>query len=211
MKPGPKSGTQTKDITGQKFGRWTVLAFTEIRKEKSFFLCRCECGTEKQVSGNSLKTGASKSCGCLHAEQAAINMKCNQVQNRLASGEANFNDLLSRYRRGAKERDLSFDLTIKEFRELTSAECFYCGTEPSQIAHKTNTFGSYLYNGIDRVDNTIGYNISNCVSCCQMCNEWKRAYSKAQFFSHIERIYQKCIQPLSAESKMLGSTQTQIG
>ena len=48
------------DIVGKKFGRWVVVS----RFAGAMWLCRCECGTEKPVTGSSLKRGASKSCGC---------------------------------------------------------------------------------------------------------------------------------------------------
>ena len=47
------------DITNQKFGEWTVIKHVE----KSNWLCRCSCGKEKVVSGYSLKSGKSTSCG----------------------------------------------------------------------------------------------------------------------------------------------------
>lgn len=55
-----------KDIAGQKFGRWTAIE--PVRKETSrgiFWNCICECGTVRCVSGESLRRGKSRSCGCL--------------------------------------------------------------------------------------------------------------------------------------------------
>lgn len=57
-----------RDITGQKFGRWSVLSYVETRYAEKFWKCICECGTEKVVIGSSLKMGRSKSCGCLSRE-----------------------------------------------------------------------------------------------------------------------------------------------
>lgn len=51
------------DLTGQKFGRLTVISRVK-RDLGSWWLCRCECGTEKVVAASSLKAGHSKSCGC---------------------------------------------------------------------------------------------------------------------------------------------------
>lgn len=63
---------KVKDLTGQKFGRWTVLSRAGNRvNQKSVTVmwnCKCDCGTEKPVSGNSLISGKSKSCGCLNKE-----------------------------------------------------------------------------------------------------------------------------------------------
>lgn len=57
------------DLTGQKFGRLTVIKRVENDKhQKTRFLCRCDCGNEKVINGSSLKRGLSKSCGCLNNE-----------------------------------------------------------------------------------------------------------------------------------------------
>lgn len=55
------------DLTGQKFGRWTVLSYAGNR----MWNCKCSCeeGTEKQVDGHTLRSGASISCGCYAKEQ----------------------------------------------------------------------------------------------------------------------------------------------
>jgi hypothetical protein len=57
------------DLIGQKFGRLIVLE--QAGKDKwrnSRWLCQCDCKQSKIVSGNNLKSGATKSCGCLHKE-----------------------------------------------------------------------------------------------------------------------------------------------
>lgn len=57
------------DITGQKFGRWTVLKRVENKKGRDAkFLCQCECGTQKEVLGKNLRNGRSTSCGCYKKE-----------------------------------------------------------------------------------------------------------------------------------------------
>lgn len=62
------------DLTGQRFGRWTVLRLGAVKRYASgkgtvpFWLCRCDCGTEKEVSGCSLRNGNSVSCRCYQRE-----------------------------------------------------------------------------------------------------------------------------------------------
>lgn len=54
-----------KDITGQKFGRLTVIQ--KVRRDndtRAYWLCKCTCGNEKIVSGKNLRSGATVSCGC---------------------------------------------------------------------------------------------------------------------------------------------------
>lgn len=53
------------DMMGQSFGKWTVLAFARTEKVKgSIWLARCECGTEREVIGSTLRYGRSTNCGC---------------------------------------------------------------------------------------------------------------------------------------------------
>jgi hypothetical protein len=61
---------------GDKFGRWTALEHTETRYYPSgarqhFRMCRCECGKEQWVGEYKLRTGHSRSCGCLQSEVTA--------------------------------------------------------------------------------------------------------------------------------------------
>jgi hypothetical protein len=74
------------DLTGKRFTRWTVVRYVRTEhqgKEKgvAYWLCRCDCGVEKEVSRGSLKCGSSKSCGCLKREMAAAR-KFNDLTGR---------------------------------------------------------------------------------------------------------------------------------
>lgn len=54
------------DLAGQRFGNLFVVSRIENgTKGRTLFLCRCDCGTEKIVSGQNLMRGHAKSCGCL--------------------------------------------------------------------------------------------------------------------------------------------------
>src|SRR5260370_39408168 len=77
----------------------------------------------------------------------------------------------------AKQRNLTFSLTLQEFETLVNSACHYCGEYPS--------------NGIDRVLNTIGYvngQVQNCCSCCQECNFMKRVMLTHKCIYRAERI-----------------------
>lgn len=64
------------DLTGKRFGRLVVLKEAKPHISKSgktkmrMWLCRCDCGVEKEILGTSLMKGATKSCGCLNSEAA---------------------------------------------------------------------------------------------------------------------------------------------
>lgn len=71
-------GRIKKNLTGQKFNRWTVLYETEPQKDKRGYNmrvwhCICDCGTEKDVLQSSLLSGKSMSCGCFHKEAVSAN------------------------------------------------------------------------------------------------------------------------------------------
>jgi len=58
------------DLTGQKFGRLVVLRFLEKRKGRSFWVCRCECGMEREFDGYRLLHGRATGCGCQRGKAA---------------------------------------------------------------------------------------------------------------------------------------------
>ena len=70
LKRLPQSCPNCKnDISGQKFGRLTVLYKTKIDNNgHSYWMCQCECGNQKEIASSNLKKGATLSCGCLHSE-----------------------------------------------------------------------------------------------------------------------------------------------
>lgn len=62
------------ELTGKKFGRWTVIKRVQSRCHKSYWLCQCECGVEREVIGKSLSSGKSRSCGCARREKLRESM-----------------------------------------------------------------------------------------------------------------------------------------
>jgi len=57
------------DLTGQKFGRLTVIErVSNSKHSRSMWLCKCDCGIEKIILGNDLHRNHTKSCGCLRKE-----------------------------------------------------------------------------------------------------------------------------------------------
>ena len=58
------------DLVGQKFGRLIVLKKKDKNKSGNYrWLCKCDCGKEKIIRGDNLKSGTTKSCGCLQKEK----------------------------------------------------------------------------------------------------------------------------------------------
>lgn len=57
------------DLTGQRFGRLTVIKRVENNGKKVMWLCRCDCGNETTVFSGYLRNGDTKSCGCLSKDK----------------------------------------------------------------------------------------------------------------------------------------------
>lgn len=67
----------SKDLTGQRFGRLTVLNLDRYEKRTGFWNCKCDCGNEVQVRTGDLTSGNTLSCGCLREENR------NKIRNDL--------------------------------------------------------------------------------------------------------------------------------
>lgn len=68
----------------------------------------------------------------------------------------------------AKKRKKSFSLDLNQLSLLVTAPCHYCGSVQSNLLkYQGLEFG---YNGIDRLDNSVGYEPKNCVAACRFCN-----------------------------------------
>jgi hypothetical protein len=97
------------------------------------------------------------------------------------------------YKRSARRRGLMFALSMEQFQELCLGSCHYCGNTPSYMPRTGNrnkyVKPKFLINGIDRKDSGNGYELTNCVACCRICNFMKKAMPYQDFISHITRIY----------------------
>lgn len=61
--------TSFQDITGNKYGRLTVIRLYDRNRGNIKWLCQCDCGKEVVVIGNNLKNGHTNSCGCYKADR----------------------------------------------------------------------------------------------------------------------------------------------
>ena len=157
---------------GLKIDYWTILEYKYSLNKRPIYLCQCICGKQKELKYLDKNNLQSKSCGCRSNE--------NKRNNRRPSPEERLNKystIYNRYKREAKTRSYPFELNYIEFEALSKQNCYYCGIEP-QNEQWYNDRLKIKYNGIDRVDNSLGYIITNCVPCCKICNESKRAVTK---------------------------------
>ncbi len=181
---GVRHPKRVVDLTGRKFGKLTALSSTGKRGKSGnvIWLFQCECGKiverDSRATIHNAKRGSIPNCG---------SSECNFVK-KLPKGAGARNSLVGGYRRSARKRNLVFDLSDKELDALFSGNCFYCGSKPSSIYYKVTNNGPFIYNGIDRVDSTIGYVSGNVVSCCWRCNRAKSDMSFDEFMQWIKNL-----------------------
>lgn len=177
------------DRTGCRYGRLVILkqqgsrVYVGSKRRQIYsvdYLCRCDCGTEKIVTGSSLGSG-TKSCGCLQQEA------CLAKPRKLKPGQAARNGIFATYRHHAGKRGLKWDVDDATFDRLVAGNCHYCGEPPRMIKKTYFKNEAFTYNGIDRLDNTNGYVHGNIVSCCKTCNHAKKDMTVEAFLAWISK------------------------
>ena len=173
------------EIVGLTFGRLTVVERVRIKQGDRIpyaFRCLCSCGTEKICQGSHLRSGSTKSCGCLRREMLP--------STKYLPG-AHF--VIKEYKQSAKTRKLDWALSDDAALSIIESNCYYCGDTPSKVTVPPGRSVSveYVYNGIDRKDSSLGYVPENIVPCCTRCNYAKRNYSHDDFISMCRKVAAK--------------------
>lgn len=147
------------DLTGKKFGKLTVLSYAFSDKHRvSHYLCECECGNKKIISGQSLSKGLTKSCGCIKKSKKSDN----KLKKRDRSKWASY-DRIYRIWYAIKYRCYYQNSTIyKKYGAKGITMCeewkndFQCFKQWAlENGYKENLT-------IDRIDNSKGYSPDNC-------------------------------------------------
>ena len=179
----PKMPNPLKFEIGEKYGKLTIIDYPYSKREgrsrpTRMIDCLCECGTYHTVQVSKIKSGLTKSCGCLSVETLI-----NRVS--LPDGMGFQNNLFSTYLKSAKDRGLEFEIDRFDFFNLVFQNCSYCNNQPNQAIKR---YPDHKYNGLDRVDNGIGYTLGNVIPCCGICNRMKSSMSRDDFILHISNI-----------------------
>ncbi len=168
---------------GDKIQQFTIL---EIIKQSTnirpLIKVQCNCGIIKNIKIKQLygRKYQTISCGC---SKIAASKKF-----RKQFGESARNRLLRRYKNDAKRRNLEFLLDLDVFTKLTQQNCHYCGLQPNSKCGEKNDYGFYIYNGLDRKNNSEGYTIKNSVTCCKQCNRAKMDLNYEDFLLWAQRL-----------------------
>lgn len=170
-------------VIGQKLGHLTIMGIADRSDtNRKMWECLCDCGNTSITYDYNLKSGLSRSCGCQQKTHRA-----------LPGDEASFRERYRQYRGGAKNRDILFELSPAQFRQISQQPCFYCGAKPQPYyAYSVRVFihpEPFICNGVDRKNNDIGYTIENSIPCCFRCNQMKSTLSLDAFLESIKEIF----------------------
>jgi hypothetical protein len=191
------------NLVGLKFGRLLVNSKNEIKgnRRQVRWNCECDCGNNHIVTGESLRNGKSKSCGCLLKEARHVKNKNSDREKAMLL--LVYSPLKKRHRQKFNNENY---IDFETFKNLSTSNCFYCNSEPlntqPDVRYETRkdkkekliiTDFVLKYNGIDRVNSSLGYEFENVVSCCKNCNSAKMQLSTGEFKKHIIKIYEHFI------------------
>lgn len=162
-----------KDLSGLKLNKVTLLRCIGKNKYSSYIYdALCDCGKKFICEGNDVKTERLRSCGCQKYQHAKDNADYIGTL---------WNELFCDYRIKAKQRSLDFFIDKKNLISMANKRCHYCNSEPRNTKKHKSLEYSIQYNGIDRLNNDIGYILENCVPCCYFCNQAKHSMTVDKF------------------------------
>lgn len=181
------------DLTNKKIGSLTCLDYV-LKKETKYnrwvWECRCDCGEITFVRTTRLTNKNKPQIACKICTD--LRTSKNKV---LPEYQAIKNTLYNQYKRGASLRGYDFNLTKNIFESLIFKNCYYCNKEPEEYSSDKQKISvsikePFKRNGIDRLNNSLGYSIENCVSCCSICNKLKMNLDEKDFLLKIKEIYE---------------------
>lgn len=131
-------------------------------------------------------------CGCQSKARRATRTGIPPT-NKLDDRTRTITGIFQNYRSSAESKSLKFDLTQKDVEDIIFQSCYYCGSPPT----KQRVLGqgkwarlSIPANGIDRVDSSLGYTLTNVLPCCTECNYFKVSRSNEDFLGRVKMIYE---------------------
>ena len=164
-----------KSFVGKDFGCIHIdeMDLSDADKNRLYFMCTCtSCGRKLRMrndafTANRKHVGCNKCMGKWRRDHFKELYKDKQPKI--------YRVKYTHFRANAISRNIPFNLTVDDVAEICNKPCFYCG-KPYCL-------------GIDRIDNSKGYTVDNCVPCCGCCNKMKMDLELSFFLEQILKIY----------------------
>lgn len=124
---------KTIDLTGNRYGRLTALKKVGKRPNgNALWECRCTCGNTCVVDAYNLKTGVTRSCGCLRRAQSKQNCAKNEafrshIGNTASLGIVNGTNVLAMTKRRQTNRSGVIGVSYEKGREVWVARLYVKG------------------------------------------------------------------------------------
>lgn len=175
-----KPGLSPLDLTNRKFGMLVAienLGRKSPRSRAHLWRCKCECGNEKIVDTQALRSGNTSSCGCFRARKGVG--RTNWRGGKFLSGS-----FWSSLTCGAGNRSLEIGVTPEEVEQLLFDCDFKCVLSGMNLIDDDGKFVGSL----DRIDNMLGYVAGNIQWLHKDVNKMKWAFSQDYFITMCNRI-----------------------
>jgi hypothetical protein len=163
-----------KDEVGNKYGRYLVVKFSHInRHRKAIWECVCDCGEVRVVCGNNLRSGISRSCGCLKIETTVKLMKgvnkSKEHKKNMSMNHANVNGENNPNWKGGITCDRHKDINSNEYKnwrisifKRDNYKCQACDDGSNKlIPHHIARWSDYPF---------MRYLIYNGITLCKKCH-----------------------------------------
>lgn len=165
------------DLIGKRFGKLLVLSFEGYINKKKRWKCKCDCGNTKSIIGSALRSGTTQSCGCLRSETCS-----RQNHSKWKGYEEISGEYLSSLKRGAKKRDLLFEVDGEYLWNLYLSQEKKCALSGIDIGFEPNCkLANKRTASLDRTDNSKGYIKGNVQWTHKHLNMMKKAHSNDYF------------------------------
>jgi hypothetical protein len=178
---------------GQKFNAFTVTGCVEPSNGNNgggVWTCVCDCGKTMARTGRQLIYGKGHR-GCTRPD---LYRRSNADDKR----QLTISNQYTQHKKRCKLKGIEH-LDFTDWESVVFRPCHYCGLidERSYTNKYIQSYGEEIINlykvkinGVDRLDSSIGYTLSNCVPCCFFCNTAKYAHEENYFLSRIKQIYE---------------------
>ena len=185
------------DLTNKQYGRFFVLKKSEkiAKAHDKYWVCKCSCGTIKDVLGGALKNGTTKSCGCLRRDFGTWNRGLKGEISHVYRGYKGIpRQFYTELKSNANRRKIEFNLTIEYLWNLLEKQNFKCKISGVFIRMPEKYEASFAnLASLDRIDSSKGYIEGNVQWVDRRINFMKHRMSDNEFIEVCEEVvkYQK--------------------